>query len=99
MHELQERNVTVVIAIEDRDHTLYQWVVSQFRDVEKLLWLKSTRLVLVDFCEVLVQLLQLFLREVEVLKLLLFSCEVVSHFLQIDIIFIIITFKHLLARH
>ena len=61
LDELQEGNAAVLVFVENINNPLYQWVVSQFWNIEELLWLQGTTLILVEFAEVLVELLQLIL--------------------------------------
>ena len=79
LNELEERDVTVLVFIKYSNDTLHQRILRQLRDVEKFLGLEGTVLVLVNLGEVLVQLLQLLLSEVEVLKLLLLFSQLCSH--------------------
>ncbi len=79
LHELQEGDVSVVVAIKHCNDTLDERVVGELRDLEELRGLEGATLISVDLAEVLVQLLQLTLREVKVLELVLLLGHLVSH--------------------
>ena len=85
MHKFEEGDVTVIIAIENRDDTSDQWVVSKLRDLEELRRLEGATLISINLAEILVELLQLSLREVEVLELLLLLCKLVSHLITFNL--------------
>ena len=85
MHKFEEGDVTVIVAIENRDDTSDQWVVSELRDLEELRRLEGATLISINLAEILVELLQLSLREVEVLELLLLLCKLVSHLITFNL--------------
>ena len=84
MHKFEEGDVTVIVAIENRDDTSDQWVVSELRDLEELRGLEGATLISINLAEILVELLQLSLREVEVLELLLLLCKLVTYRLKVS---------------
>ena len=61
LHELEEGDVAIVVAIEDSNDTAYERVVGQFRNLKELRGLERATLISVDFAEVLVELLKLTL--------------------------------------
>ena len=79
LHELQKWDVSVVVTIEHSDNSLDERVVLQLWDLKELGWLECATLISVDLAEVLVELLEFFLAEVQVLELLLLLSKLVSH--------------------
>ena len=79
LDELEERDVTVVVAVEDGDDALDQRIVGELGDLEELRGLKRAALIAIDLAEVLVELLELALREVQVFELGLLLGQLVSH--------------------
>ena len=57
LHELQEGDATVLVFVENVNDSLNKRVVSQFWNIEEFLWFQSTALILVEFAEILVELL------------------------------------------
>ena len=84
LHELEEADVSVIVAIEHGDDALDKWVVRQLRDLEELGGLKRTTLVPVDLAEVLVELLELLLVKVQILQLLLLLLQLVAHLSRLN---------------
>ena len=79
LDELQEGDVTVLVAIEDADDALNQRVVRKLGNLEELAGLEGATLISVDLAEVFVQLLQLALGEVQILELVLLLGHFVAH--------------------
>ena len=69
LDELQEGDVTVVVAVEHGDDTLNERVVRELGDLEELGGLERATLVAINLAEVFVEFLELALREVQVLEL------------------------------
>ena len=69
LDELQEGDVTVVVAIEHGNDALNERVVRELGDLEELGWLERATLVTINLAEVFVEFLELALREVQVLEL------------------------------
>ena len=80
LDELKERDISVIVAVEDGDDTPDERVVCQLGDLEKLRRLQGATLVPIDLAEVLVELLELLLVEVQILQLLLLLLQFVTHF-------------------
>ena len=69
LDELQEGDVTVVVAVEHGDDALNERVVRELGDLEELGGLERATLVTINLAEVFVEFLELALREVQVLEL------------------------------
>ena len=79
LDEFQEGDVTVVVAVEDGDDALDQRIVGELGDLKELGGLERAALIAIDLAEVLVELLELALREVQVFELGLLLGQLVSH--------------------
>ena len=79
LDELQEGDVTVVVAVKHGDDTLNERVVRELGDLEELGGLERATLVAINLAEVFVEFLELALREVQVLELGLLLGQLVSH--------------------
>jgi len=69
LDELQEGDVTVIVAVEHGDDTLNERVVRELGDLEELGGLERATLVTINLAKVFVKFLELTLREVQVLEL------------------------------
>ena len=58
LDELEEGDVTVIVAIKDGNDTAHKRVIGQLRNLEELRGLECATLISVDFAEVLVELLK-----------------------------------------
>ena len=83
MDEFEERDVAIIVTIENGNDTSNQWVVSQLGNFKELLGFKGTTLISIDLAEILVELLKFTLGEVQVFQLLLLLCKLVSHLILI----------------
>jgi len=61
LHELQERDVTVIVSVKDGDDSLDERVVGELGNFEEFRWLESATLIAINFAEVLIELLELAL--------------------------------------
>ena len=54
LYELQERDVSIVVSIEDSNDTSHEWVVRKLGNFEEFRWLESATLIAVNLTEILV---------------------------------------------
>ena len=79
LHEFEEADAAVVVSIEHVDDALHERIVRQLGNVEELLGFEGAGLVFVELVEVLIQLLELLLREIQIAKIFLILGELVTH--------------------